>query len=100
MVKPSGNDIEREIRFAVVIYGGVSLTIYINGIVQEMLHLVRSTANEAGELSPVELVYRELATMVGEPAHPSRPTGFAEAPGRSARKGWPCLRAQTQLGYP
>ena len=30
---------EREIRFATVIYGGVSLAIYINGIVQEMLHL-------------------------------------------------------------
>ena len=46
--KNEDTTIEREIRFAVVIYGGVLLTIYINGIVQEMLHLVRSTANDLG----------------------------------------------------
>src|SRR2546423_3822956 len=34
----------KEIRFAVVMYGGVSLAIYINGIAQELLSLVRSTA--------------------------------------------------------
>jgi hypothetical protein len=34
---------EREIRFAVVIYGGVSLAIYINSVMQEMLYMVRST---------------------------------------------------------
>ena len=33
-----------EIRFAVVMYGGVSLAIYINGISQELLHMVRATA--------------------------------------------------------
>jgi patatin-related protein len=81
------NQIEREIRFAVVIYGGVSLTIYINGIVQEMLHLVRSTADDASKLSPVELVYRELATMVGEPAHPLRQPGspkpLGDRPGKA-----------------
>ena len=78
---------EREIRFAVVIYGGVSLTIYINGIVQEMLHLVRSTANDAVKLSPVELVYRELATLVGEPAEPPRQVGspkpLGDRPGKA-----------------
>jgi patatin-related protein len=78
---------EREIRFAVVLYGGVSLTIYINGIVQEMLHLVRSTADDPGELSPVELVYRELATRVGEPAAPPRRVGspkpFGDRPGKA-----------------
>ena len=80
------NQFEREIRFAVVIYGGVSLTIYINGIVQEMLHLVRSTADDAGKLSPVELVYRELATFVGEPAHllrPGSPKRLGDRPGRA-----------------
>jgi patatin-related protein len=34
----------REIRFAVVLYGGVSLAIYINGVVQELFRLVRATA--------------------------------------------------------
>ena len=65
-------EIEREIRFAVVIYGGVSLTVYINGIVQEMLNMVRSTAKSAGAgnvpLTPLQRVYRELAHVVGEPA--------------------------------
>ncbi|HEY7707712.1 MAG TPA: patatin-like protein [Gaiellaceae bacterium] len=31
-------------RFAVVLYGGVSLAIYINGVVQELLRLVRASA--------------------------------------------------------
>ncbi|HLG10108.1 MAG TPA: patatin-like protein [Gaiellaceae bacterium] len=35
---------EEEIRFAVVLYGGVSLAIYINGVVQELFALIRSTA--------------------------------------------------------
>ena len=34
----------REIRLAVVMYGGVSLAIYINGVAQELLALVRATA--------------------------------------------------------
>lgn len=64
--------IEREVRFAVVIYGGVSLTIYINGIVQEMLNMVLSTAEEnrnvgkVSSLTPLLQVYRELAGLVGE----------------------------------
>src|SRR5277367_2437579 len=64
--------IEREVRFAVVIYGGVSLTVYINGIVQEMLNMVRSTAKSGGAgsvtLTPLQRVYRELAHLVGEPS--------------------------------
>jgi len=88
MVRLNQGDIEREIRFAVVIYGGVSLTIYINGIVQEMLHLVRSTAEEPGELSYVEQVYRRLAQVVGEPAHfsllqPSAPKPLGDRPGKA-----------------
>lgn len=34
----------QEIRLAVVMYGGVSLAIYMNGIAQEILRLVRATA--------------------------------------------------------
>ena len=41
-------DYTQEVRFAIVMYGGVSLAIYINGITQELLRLVRSTA-EAGK---------------------------------------------------
>jgi len=63
----------REVRLAVVMYGGVSLAIYINGVAQELLRLVRATApgdtpeslrfSEA-ELSPIERVYRRLARLV------------------------------------
>lgn len=35
---------EREIRFAIVMYGGISLAIYMNGIAHEMLELVKATA--------------------------------------------------------
>jgi hypothetical protein len=38
-------EFDREVRFAVVIYGGVSLAVYINGVVQELLRMVRSTAD-------------------------------------------------------
>jgi patatin-related protein len=39
--------LEQEVRFAVVMYGGVSLAIYINGVAQELFRLVRATAPEA-----------------------------------------------------
>jgi patatin-related protein len=35
---------ERELRFAVVMYGGVSLAVYMNGAAQELLNMVRATA--------------------------------------------------------
>ena len=38
---------EREVRFALVLYGGASLAIYIHGVTQEFFHLVRSTAVDA-----------------------------------------------------
>src|SRR6266705_551909 len=41
---PKDLGVEREIRFAVVMYGGVSLAIYINGVTQELLNMVRATA--------------------------------------------------------
>ena len=59
-----------EVRFATVMYGGVSLAIYINGVAQELLRLVRATAPESSEsalyLSNADLegrseaVYREV----------------------------------------
>jgi patatin-related protein len=72
-------DATQEIRFAVVMYGGVSLAIYINGVVQELLHLVRATApsqpptlteipSEAlvaeSELTGSEAVYRKLGQLL------------------------------------
>ena len=62
---------EREARFAVVMYGGVSLAIYINGVAQELLRMVRATAPnqdaDALHFADAEIegrsdaVYRELA---------------------------------------
>ena len=42
--KPVEFNPQREVRFAVVMYGGVSLAIYINGVAQELLNMVRATA--------------------------------------------------------
>src|SRR4051794_6905552 len=81
---------EQELRFAVVMYGGVSLAVYINGVARELFSLVRATAPEvpftqdadqrvyfadagpqdndgAGRrrLTAVEGVYRELAQCLG-----------------------------------
>jgi hypothetical protein len=63
-------EFDREVRFAVVIYGGVSLAVYINGVVQELLRMVRSTADlEPGaRLRGSEQVYRKLACLMALPA--------------------------------
>ena len=73
----------QEVRFAIVMYGGVSLAIYINGITQELLRLVRSTA-QSGKLKdgtrvclsgsrtddlglkPTERVYRQLSYLLAD----------------------------------
>jgi patatin-related protein len=69
---PTADSFHREIRFAVVMYGGVSLSIYMNGISQELLRMVRATAARDGdalssdfrwreaELTGTEAVYRRL----------------------------------------
>ncbi len=64
--------IEREIRFAVVMYGGVSLAIYINGVAQELFQLARATATNSGKAEKLldenpagtALVYRQLAQLL------------------------------------
>src|SRR5205807_5581051 len=77
-------DVEREVRFAVVMYGGVSLAIYINGVAQELLNMVRATApapvgsanqssllldekddDTKAELSGTAAVYRKLGQYLG-----------------------------------
>ncbi|MDK3075638.1 patatin-like protein [Sedimentitalea sp. JM2-8] len=66
------DDATREVRFAVVLYGGVSLAIYMNGISQELLHMVRGSASPRTlgaadeekareQLSEVERIYRDLS---------------------------------------
>lgn len=73
MIEIRPGRIGEEVRFAVVMYGGVSLCVYMNGIMQQMLGLVRATARHEAdaedgpflladpELKPVERVYRRLA---------------------------------------
>lgn len=64
------NSLKSETRFAVVMYGGVSLAIYMNGIAQELLRMVRATATRRGDDTPLipyckldrgESVYRKIA---------------------------------------
>ncbi|HWN09297.1 MAG TPA: patatin-like protein [Pyrinomonadaceae bacterium] len=95
----------KEVRFAVVMYGGVSLAIYINGIAQEMLRWVRATAKDANStlallpspsaqgtasasqpatLTGTERVYRKLSYILansgnGTPASAAEKMARAEA---------------------
>jgi patatin-related protein len=81
-------DVAQEVRFAVVMYGGVSLAIYINCVAQELLRLVRATAPASrGGLSArplpdpcalsrdpccspreTEWVYRKLSHLLSDPS--------------------------------
>jgi patatin-related protein len=65
---------EQEIRLALVLYGGVSLAIYINGVTQELFELVRATAPDTSgggllckdkDLTDLRRVYRRLGQMLG-----------------------------------
>lgn len=82
-------DYRKDVRFAVVMYGGVSLAIYINGVAQELLRMVKSTApspdaqshresqgvaralprNKDGEPCGTEKIYRKLSYLVDDPDH-------------------------------
>lgn len=63
----SAASFEREVRFAVVMYGGVSLAIYINGVAQELLRLVRSSLSRPhGQLKGTERVYRKLNYLLSD----------------------------------
>ncbi len=60
---------EKELRLALVCYGGISLAIYMHGITKEVWKLVRASAarrrgDPAGADS--EAVYRDLLDMVGD----------------------------------
>lgn len=58
------NFVEKQIRFAVVMYGGVSLAIYINGIAQELLKLVQATAKDNRNFPATASVYRKVAFLL------------------------------------
>ncbi len=45
---PTEFEAVHEVRFGIVMYGGVSLAVYINGVAQELLSLVRATAPALG----------------------------------------------------
>ena len=59
--------ITKEIRFAVVMYGGISLAIYMNGIAQELLSMVRATSPlepDPEKLQGTARVYRDIANYL------------------------------------
>ncbi|HEX8267037.1 MAG TPA: patatin-like protein [Pyrinomonadaceae bacterium] len=64
----SDKKIEKEVRFAVVMYGGGSLAIYINGIAQELLKMVRATVDRQNgeDFKNTEKVYRRLALLLSD----------------------------------
>ena len=85
-VEATRAQITQEVRLAVVMYGGSSLAIYINGVTQELFNLVRATAVVPAEdpdatrlylpdaaapnasdrtLGGTEAVYRRLAQLLG-----------------------------------
>jgi patatin-related protein len=59
--------IDKEVRFAVVMYGGVSLAIYINGVAQELLKMCRATAQSISTRTSTEIVYRQIAQALANP---------------------------------
>src|ERR1043166_6466588 len=64
----------QEVRLAVVMYGGVSLAIYINGVAQELFRLCRATqrGDDDGTALPIERlrgterVYRKLSHVLAQ----------------------------------
>lgn len=71
--------ITKEIRFAVVMYGGVSLAIYMNGIAQELLSMAKATSDRSREKTDQKSsaktagtasVYKELAEYLSKQVAP------------------------------
>ena len=54
---------QKELRIALVCYGGVSLAVYMHGVTKELWHLARASRDHHGRAGPtggVEGVYRDL----------------------------------------
>ena len=69
-------DYASELRFGVVMYGGVSLAIYINGVANEMYEMACSTPRQGGAAPPPpdpnkrldsRDIYERLSWLVGNP---------------------------------
>lgn len=71
---------EIELRLALVLYGGVSLAIYMHGVSREVLNLVRASnfrldrnagktaENQPSELPPVQTAFRDLLDLISSVA--------------------------------
>lgn len=58
---------QKELRIALVCYGGVSLAVYMHGVTKELWHLARASRDHLGEAAPgdgVRAVYRALLERV------------------------------------
>ncbi|KTF69245.1 patatin-like protein [Sphingomonas sp. HT-1] len=56
---------EKELRLALVCYGGISLAVYMHGITKEVWHLARASCAER-EGTPLDSVYRGLIEEIRE----------------------------------
>lgn len=67
-------DVEKRIetRISLVLYGGVSLAVYMSGACQELLSVVRASSPDIEDLSPVEQEYRKLLRLGGSDGRPRR----------------------------
>ena len=67
--KPTRSDVYKsEVRFGVVMYGGVSLAIYINGVANEMYEMACATpkvVDNAAVMSGTREVYRKASLLLG-----------------------------------
>ena len=65
---------QKELRLALVCYGGVSLAVYMHGVTKEIWHLARaSRARQDGEeIGGVAGVYSELLDQIETPTWLSR----------------------------
>ena len=64
MMMTSENKIKKQIKFAVVMYGGGSLAIYINGVAQELLKLAQATGEATVKFDGTTLIYRKIALLL------------------------------------
>ncbi|MEF7616211.1 patatin-like protein [Aquincola sp. MAHUQ-54] len=90
---PGGADYRAEIRFGVVMYGGVSLAIYINGVTNEMYEMACATPRDRRQATagqPADAgtapattreVYRRLSWLVNDPPLLQRYADWLAHPG-------------------
>jgi len=88
--EPSGPAVKgaetRELRLAIVLYGGVSLAIYMHGTTKELHRLVKASALEDrgadAEETPSERVYRELLRETAAATASARASSSTSSPAR------------------